>query len=334
MYTLTIVVPVYNENENIILLRAKIYTILKDIEKYKFKILFVDDGSSDNSWKVITDMSISFDYVSGIRLSRNFGKEIALSAGVEYAQNSDAIICIDADLQHPPEKILELLNKWENGAEVVIGIREDCNTDSKVKQIGSKIFNTFLCRFSHLDTQPNSTDFRLLDKKVVHSLLRFSERNRMFRGLVDWMGFTRAFINFDAPARHSGSPTYSFRKLVALAVNSLTSFSLLPLRLTGYLGLVVVSFSSIILCYMPFSEYILGGVYTPLAYFMIFNTLLVGIVLCALGMIALYIGHIHTEVVNRPLFIVTKEVGGLDCKYISCNNESSLHKIDCNDKQI
>jgi glycosyltransferase involved in cell wall biosynthesis len=309
-YRIAIIVPICNEAPNIIALYEKIVDVLARLPAYSWKLLFVNDGSTDTSWKIISKLAESDMRISGICLSRNFGKENALTAGVEAINSVDAVITMDADMQHPPEFIPDLIREWRAGAEIVVGIRKQCADYSIVKKLGSKLFYFIMKRFSDLDIPPNSTDFRLLDRKVLDTLCRFSERTRMFRGLIDWLGFKKTFFEFCAPARqNSGSPSYSYKKLFQLAINSITSFSLLPLRITGYLGIVVSTFSGLLLLYMVATDFFDLQVYTPQAYLVVFNTLLAGIMLSAIGMISLYIGHIHTEVVGRPLYIIRDEVG-------------------------
>lgn len=309
MKHIAIIVPVYNEANSLNLLHIELDKVFSILSEYEWEILFVDDGSSDNSWEEINRLSKKDSRVSGVCLSRNFGKEMALTAGVESIENIDAVIFIDADLQHPPEMIPKFIHEWENGLEIVVGIRKKVSDYSIVKKVGSKLFYVIMKRFSDIDIPPNSTDFRLLDKKVVQVLSRFPERTRMFRGLIDWMGFKKSYVTFSASDRQNGNPTYSFKKLFNLAVNSITSFSLLPLRLTGYLGLSVCTLTGLLLFYMLITDFFSFQIYTPQAYFAVFNAFLVGIMLSALGMLALYIGHIHTEVVGRPLYIIQNRVG-------------------------
>jgi dolichol-phosphate mannosyltransferase len=309
-YRITIIVPIYNEASTIDALYRNIKDVFERLPSYNWKILFVNDGSEDDSWAIISKLAESDKRISGLCLSRNFGKEKALTAGVEEVNSVDAVITMDADMQHPPKIIPDFLHKWRDGAEIVVGIRKDCADYSLVKRIGSKVFYMIMRRFSDLDIPPNSTDFRLLDKKVLDTLCRFSERTRMFRGLIDWLGFEKTFLDFYAPKRHNDSnPSYSYKKLFQLAINSITSFSLLPLRITSYLGILVSTFSGLLLSYMVATDFFDLQVYTPQAYLVVFNTFLVGIMLSAIGMIALYIGHIHTEVVGRPLYIIREKVG-------------------------
>ncbi len=302
-----IVVPVYNEAANLPALHQRIATVFSySLAEMDWRLLLVDDGSTDESWASIQSLSQNDPaHVSGLCLSRNFGKEMALTAGVEALTDVDAVICLDADLQHPPEEIPTFVRHWREGSEIVIGIREAVADYSLVKKIGSRVFYWIMRKCSDVDIPPNSTDFRLLDRKVLDQLCRLQERTRMFRGLIDWLGFRKHYVHFSAPARlDGGRPAYSLGKLSALAVNSFTSFSLFPLRVTGYLGLLVSGLSGLLLLYMMLTDFFDLSLYTARAYIIVILTCLMGVVLCALGMIALYIGHIHTEVVGRPLYVI------------------------------
>ena len=308
---ISLVVPVYNEGQGLYALRDSITSVM-DATAYDWDCILVDDGSRDGSWGIIEELSAADPRYKGLMFSRNFGKEMALTAGVEHAADADAVVCLDADLQHPPEIIPELLAKWEEGYDIVATIREKVADYSLVKKVGSSAFYWFMSRFTDLDLPPNSTDFRLLDRKVVETLSKFTEGSRMFRGLIDWMGYKKTYISFCAPARSQGEPAYSVKKLFDLAINSFTSFSLVPLRLAGYLGLLIMTVTVPVLGIMVLANWFFGANITTLAFFTVFNTLLIGIVLCALGMMSLYIGHIHTEVVNRPLYIVRSRAGTWD----------------------
>jgi len=305
---ISLIVPVYNEGEILREFYKKVKEVIENVNDFRWEIVFIDDGSTDNSWDVIKTLATRDNSVKALRFSRNFGKEVALTAGVEYV-NSDAAICIDADLQHPPELIPVLLRKWREGFDIVITIRENIMDYSIFKKIGSRSFYFLMNRFSDLKIPPNSTDYRLLDKRVVEVLKTFRERTRLFRGLIDWMGFKRTYIKFSAPARTGSNSTFSYKKLFDLAINSFTSFSLLPLRFTGYLGLLIASSSFGLFIFMIITKFFFHWVYRPIAFFTVLNTFLIGIILCALGMIALYIGHIHTEVVGRPLYIIEEKIG-------------------------
>ncbi len=304
-----IIVPAHNEANNLRKFYSAVNEEVRALKNYTWEFIFVDDGSRDNTWRIIEEMSREEFSIKGICLSRNFGKEIALTAGVESIDDPDAVILMDADLQHPPAVIPELIRQWELGFQIVTTQRKSIRY-SMWREMGSSLFYFMLNRFSKLDIQSKATDFRLLDKQVLKILQTFPERNRFFRGIIDWMGFKKTSVSFDSPDRRSGSSAFAFKDLFSLAINSFTSFSLMPLRFTGYMGLAVTTITTLLLFYMIVGHLILKvTLFTPLAYFAVFNTMLFGIVLAALGMIALYIGNIHTEVVGRPLYIVQERVG-------------------------
>jgi len=307
--TVVIIVPAHNESTNLKKFLNKVHDEVQDLKNYVWEFVFVDDGSNDDTWRTIEELSRENLRVKGICLSRNFGKEMAMTAGIEVIDNPDAVIFMDADLQHPPSAIPQLIRQWELGFQIVTARRKSIQY-SVLREAGSNLFYFMLNRFSKLDIQSKATDFRLLDNQVLQVLQTFPERNRFFRGIIDWMGFKKTSIEFNAPTRTSGESTFSVKALFSLAINSFTSFSLMPLRLTGYLGLLVTTTSSLLFLYMIIAHLVLETtLFTPLAYFVVFNTLLFGIVLAALGMIALYIGNIHTEVVGRPLYIIQDRVG-------------------------
>ena len=307
---ITFVVPARNEERNIRCFYEETNKIVLGLDNYIWEFIFIDDGSNDSTWQTIKEISNLDPTVKGVRLSRNFGKEMALTAGIlEQTKFPDAVIFMDADLQHPPAAIPKLIQQWELGFQIVTAQRKSIRY-SMWREMGSNFFFFMLNRFSKLNIQYKATDFRLLDHKVLEVLQTFPERNRFFRGIIDWMGFEKSSITFDSPDRITGKSTFTFNNLFSLAVNSFTSFSLMPLRITGYLGLAVTTVSSLLFLYMIITHLILGlTIFTKLAYFVVFNTLLFGIVLAALGLIALYIGNIHTEVSGRPLYIVQERVG-------------------------
>ena len=310
---IAIIVPTYNEEDNLHIFFKETNEIIQNLEDYTWEFIFIDDGSDDSTWRIIDEMSNSHKSVRGVRLSRNFGKELALTAGVlESTEELDAVILMDADLQHPPSTIPQLVQQWESGHQIVTTQRKSIRY-SMWREIGSNFFYFMLNNFSKLNIQQKATDFRLLDKQVVKVIKDFPERNRFFRGIIDWVGFKKTSIIFDSPDRAGGKSTFSFNGLFNLAVNSFTSFSLMPLKVTGYLGVAVTAISGILFLYMIITHLVLGlTLFTKLAYFVVFNTLLFGIVLVALGLIAWYIGSIHTEVSSRPLYIVQDRVGFIE----------------------
>jgi len=306
---ISIVIPVYNEFDNIEKLFLRLKSVVATISQYRWEYIFVNDGSKDNSYTLISNLVSSNNDIKFLDLSRNFGKEIALTAGVHEAATSDAVICIDADLQHPPELIPLLLAEWECGAEMVVTIRTEIEAQPLLRRLGSLVYYKIMKLISGLDMQAKTTDFRLYDKKVISAFLRATERERMFRAIMDWLGFRRSYVEFKAPPREGGAANYSYAKLWSLALNSITSFSLWPLKLAGYLGVIISTISGFLFLWMVVNYLILRvWVYTPLAIVVVTNTFLIGIVLICIGLVALYVGIIHTEVINRPLYIVREKI--------------------------
>ena len=310
MKKISIIIPVYCEGRGLFTLYDRLEAITKSFTNYDWEYIFVNDGSSDDSLSIISQICDLNWSVKAIDLSRNFGKEIALSAGVLEAINSDAVICIDADLQHPPELIPQLVSLWESGADVVVTLRTESKNELFIRKIGSAVYYALMSSLSDLQLESKTTDFGLYDSKVIRAFSMITERQRVFRGIIDWMGFRRVCVEFTADERHHGDAKYSYAKLWRLAVNSITSFSLWPLRIAGYLGVAITSISSLILIWMLIDRLIGGKLaFTSLAIIVVANTFLMGIVLIAIGLVALYIGNIHTEVINRPLYIVRERLG-------------------------
>jgi dolichol-phosphate mannosyltransferase len=307
--SIAIVIPVYREEKNLNALHNRLESVTTKITQISWQYIFVNDGSTDDSFKVLCDLAKKDSKTKVIDLSRNFGKEVALSAGVHESGSVDAVICIDADLQHPPELIPVLIEKWEEGAEVVVTVRKAIKGQAIIRKIGSNLYYWLMKNFCNFEIIPKSTDFRLYDASVILAFKEITERERMFRSIMDWMGFKKEIVEFDADARHEGKASYSFPKLWSLATSSLTSFSLWPLRIAGYLGLLITSLSGALLVWMLLNYFILGNlIYSPLAIAMIANTFFIGIVLMAIGIVAVYIGTIHIEVINRPLYLIRKKI--------------------------
>jgi len=307
--TIAIVVPVFNEGRGLYDFYNRLKNIAESMPAYDWEFIFVNDGSKDNSYEILVHLANKSPNVKVIDLARNFGKEVALSAGLHSALNADAVICIDSDLQHPPELIPRFVEDWQKGAEMVVSIRTHSTNEPLIRRWGSDLFYWLLEKTSTLQITPKATDFRLFDKKVVREFCRITERDRMFRGIMDWMGFRQTFIEFTADERQHGVASYSFRKLWALAVTSLTSFSLWPLRTAGYLGIIISAISLTLLLWMFINLLIAKTwVFSPATIVIVANTFLIGIVLIAIGLVALYVGKIHTEVTNRPLYVVRESI--------------------------
>lgn len=307
--TISIVVPAHQEEKNIPLFYRTLVKVLDKIKIYEFEIIFVDDGSQDATFGQIAKLAKSDARVKYIQFSRNFGKEMATTAGLNHS-TGDAVMMIDADLQHPPKHIPEFLDKWERGAEIVIGVRNGNNGEGLIKKLGSVVFYRLIRLIAETKIVPQATDFRLLDRCVVEAFNKFTERNRITRGLIDWLGFQKDYVYFESPARTNGNSPYSTSKLVKLALSSFITHSLLPLKLAGYAGVIIIATSGPLGLFIIIERYILsdplGMNFTGPAMLAVFTLFLVGIVLSCLGLIALYIANIHGEVINRPMYIMRK----------------------------
>ncbi|MDC0457581.1 glycosyltransferase family 2 protein, partial [Alphaproteobacteria bacterium] len=283
---ISIIIPVFCEADNIKPLLSRIIKVTSKLKQYEWNFCFVNDGSTDNSFKILKTLASKNKNIKVIDFSRNFGKEVALTAGVHSVKDSAAIICIDADLQHPPELIPSLIIKWKEGYEIVITKRILTKGKPFLRKIGALIYYWLMKQISQIPIVSQTTDFRLYDKIVINEFIKLTEKNIMFRSVMDWMGFKRVYVDFEAGDRLHGDVSYSYKKLIDLAINSITSFSLWPLRLTGYLGIIITSLSSITFISMiiaPFFNNSIG--LTPMSFFVVGNTFLIGIVLIAIGLV-------------------------------------------------
>lgn len=307
---LSIIIPAYNEEAGIATFHSDI--LLPAIQKLKHQkitheIIYVNDGSKDETLSSLQKIAKKYTNVKIINLSRNFGKEIALSAGISQA-TGDALIMMDADGQHPPKIIPEFIKKWKQGAQVVIGVRTSNQKEGFVKRYGSKLFYKLFNKLSGASIVPQSTDYRLIDRAVQKEFIKFKERQRISRGIIDWLGFEREYIHFDAPARLAGEASYSTRQLFKLAVNSIISLSLRPLRLLVWIGIFITNLALISGTIIIVEQFILGDPlqwnFTGSAILGVFTSLLVGIVLTSEGIIAIYLSHIYEQTQDRPLFVI------------------------------
>lgn len=306
---ISIIIPCFNEGSNTLAIYTALNNVIKEIP-YDFELIFINDGSTDSSMVKLRDKTKDDSRVRIIEFSRNFGKEVAVTAGINHCRG-DACIIIDADLQHPPELIPEFLKKWQNGAEVVVGVRKKNKGEGFTKRIGSYIFYKIINKISHTEIVPYSTDYRLLDRIVIDEFNKLKEKNRITRGIIDWLGFKRDYVYFEANKRTNGQTGYNFVKLVRLAFSSFVSLSLFPLRLAGYLGIFITFLSGCLGLFIIIEKYILNDSmninFSGSAILAVIILFLVGIILICLGLVALYIANIHDEVINRPLYVVRKE---------------------------
>lgn len=311
MKTISFVIPVFNEEDVVsTFLDEHFLPVIKRIKKYNIEIILVNDGSLDKSLQIIQDYAEKNNNIKVVSFSRNFGKELALSAGLKYAIG-DAAIVMDADGQQPPELISKFIEKWEDGAEIVTGVRDRYTKHGFIAKTGSRFFYKLLGIMGNKNTVPGSTDFRLLDRVVIDEFNALTEHNRITRGLIDWMGFRQEYIDYTYGARIAGKPSYTFKKLFNLAIDSFVSLSTTPLVIFGYIGTIITTLAFLLGLFVIIQQYILGDPlnlqWNGVVQMSIFITFLVGLVLISQAITALYISHIHAETQNRPLYIVDKK---------------------------
>jgi len=305
--SISIVAPVFNEEENIEEFYLRVKKAL-DKETKNWEIIFVDDGSSDKSIEILAQLNKNNGKVKIIGLSRNFGKELALTAGLDSAKN-DVIVPIDVDLQDPPELIPKMLKLWKEGFDVVLAVRSKRNNESWVKKSTAELFYKFLGNISEIKIPRNTGDFRLIDRKVLVSIKDLRETQRFMKGIFSWVGYKTTSISYERDSRYAGKTKWNYWKLWNFALEGITSFSTLPLRLATYIGMLV-SFSS--LAYLTFIIYkvISTGVDVPgYASTLTIILFLGGVILFFMGVIGEYIGRIYLEVKNRPLYIIRHKKG-------------------------
>jgi dolichol-phosphate mannosyltransferase len=314
---ISFVVPIFNEAQNIVDFNKSLIEVISP-NYSNFEIIYVDDGSTDTTNKIVTDLASKNRDIKLISLSRNFGKENALTAGINYA-TGDAVMMLDGDGQHPVELIPEFVRLWLAGNKVVVGVRTTNSKEGTVKKLGSYLFYKSFNNMSGKKLVPGTTDFRIIDKVVQEAFLELNDVDRVTRGLIDWLGFKTSYIKFRAKARVHGEAGYSFNKLVKLAMNSYVGFSTTPLYFFGYLGIIISSLSFILGLAVFIEQLLLGDPlnwkFTGTAMLGILIIFLVGILLMAQGILSIYISMINNQSRGRALYIVDHENSiGLDKK--------------------
>lgn len=304
---LSIVIPLYNESDNLHLLHARLQTTLDRIG-CDYELIFVNDGSTDGSLSILEDLADRDSRVKFLSLSRNFGHEIASTAGLDVA-DGDAVVLMDADLQDPPELIERFLEPWQQGYDVVYGRRRVRLGESWFKRVMSHWFYRIMCRLSNLELPLDTGDFRLMDRRVVESFRQFSESQRFVRGLVTWMGFRQTAVEYDRPGRHRGVGKYSFCHLFGLAADAFLGFSILPLRLATLLGILCIG-GALLAGAIALGHSCLAGMGVSSA--AVTNFCLVffsGVQLVGLGIVGEYVGRIHRDGLRRPLYLLDRQRG-------------------------
>ena len=304
---ISVIIPLHNESENIVPLFARLISVLDRLNA-NYEIICIDDGSKDNTLDKLVEISRHNLAVKVVVLSRNFGKEIALTAGLDYASGA-AVIPIDADLQDPPELIFQLVAKWREGYEVVYATRRTRSGDTWLKKITAKAFYYTIGKTTPVAIPANTGDFRLLDRTVVEAIKKLPERTRFMKGLFSWVGYKQTSILFDRESRFSGKTTWNYWKLWNFALDGITSFSSLPLKIWSYIGLII-SFVSLLYASFLVLRTLIFGIDVPgYASLMVAILFIGGIQLITLGVIGEYLSRIYEEVKGRPLYFVREEYG-------------------------
>lgn len=302
---LSVILPSYNE-EKMIPIAADAISGILEREEIDFELLFIDDGSKDATWENITKVAERNARVVGVHFSRNFGKEAAMFAGLEKAAG-DCCVVLDCDLQHPPEKIVEMYRLWEGGYEVVEGIKENRGDESGLHRLAANSFYGLISRATGMDMS-SSSDFKLLDRKVVDTLNALPERNVFFRALSFWVGYRKATVYYSVRERTEGESKWSTKSLIKYAITNIGSFSSAPLHMVTVLGLIMLTVAivfSIISLVQKLTGQALGG-FTTVILLLLFSS---SIIMISLGIVGYYIARIYDEVKGRPRYIISRTVG-------------------------
>lgn len=300
---ISVVVPCFNEEESLATFNQTLIQFLP--ENYDYEIIYINDGSSDNTFQEIRALADSNPQIKYISFSRNFGHQNALKAGYDFA-SGECAISLDADLQHPPAVIPELIAKWEQGFEIVNTIRHDHQSISLAKKMSSGLFYRIMKKLSDVNIENGMADFRLVDKKVLKELKRFQENYLFFRGIIPWMGFKQTTVDFTANERFAGTTKYTFRKMLKFATTGVTAFSVKPLRISIYLGSAIALLSFIYGLYAIYTHLFTNQAITGWTSVIISVLFVGGINLLMLGIIGEYLGKLFIENKRRPNYLISE----------------------------
>ncbi|KNH21394.1 glycosyltransferase [Priestia megaterium] len=301
----SIVVPVYNEEEVIHETYRRLTEVMRST-KEAYELLFVNDGSRDRTAEILKEYSEQDPAVVLLDFARNFGHQIAITAGMDYARG-EAVVVIDADLQDPPELILEMIEKWKQGFDVVYAKRTKRKGETYFKKQTAAMFYRFLRAMTDIDIPLDTGDFRLLDRKVCNQMNSIQEKNRFVRGLVSWVGFKQTAVEYERDERLAGESKYPLKKMLKLSMDGITSFSYKPLKLASYAGVTLSGIGFIYLLVVLYLKLFTDSTITGWSSLIVIQLFFSGIILIILGMIGEYIGRIYDETKNRPLYIVREK---------------------------
>jgi len=308
MIAYSFVVPAFNEEHNVPLLYEKIQNLMIEIDS-NWELIFINDGSKDNTLQVIKYLAAKDSRVKFLNLSRNFGHQVALTSGLNYAQGN-AIISLDCDLQDPPEVISQMIDKWKDGFDIVYARRRNRH-DGFLKKYTALWYYKLLDRFSEVSIPRNVGDFRLIDKKVHVELLKMKEKSIYLRGMVSWLGFSHTFVDFDRPERIHGATGYSWPKMIKLAMDGILNFSLLPLKIGFVIGNLSIITGFLFLLYMVYDTFANDSIYPLIKWLIVLLFIFIGFIFILIWLLGEYIGRIYEETKNRPVFVIS-EKGNLD----------------------
>lgn len=313
MKTISILVPCYNEAKSLALLFDELNRVISQMDMYNWEVLFVNDGSRDNTMEVIRDLRRKDSRVSYVDLSRNFGKENAMLAGFDYAKG-DAVIIMDADFQHPPAVIPDMIQKWEEGYDDVYAQRKARGKESWLRKKLTKLYYKMLQGSSRMDVLPNVGDFRLLDRKCVDALCQMRESGRYTKGMYCFIGFRKIGVEFETQDRVAGESSMSYRKLANLALEGITSYTTAPLRWATFIGIVVSVAAFVYMLFVLIKALLYGDPVAGYPTLLVIILFLGGIQLFTIGIIGEYLGKVFVEAKNRPVYFVRE--------YIEANTKS------------
>ncbi len=335
MKTITVLIPCYNEEKSLDLLYSRLKELINNLSQYQFQILLVNDGSKDNTLTKMQELHAKDSVISYLSLSRNFGKENAMLAGLDYAEG-DAVILMDADLQDPPELIPQMLQEWEKGYDDVYARRRSRAGETWLKKATAHWYYRILQRFADIDIPADVGDFRLLDRQAVNALCSLREKQRYTKGLFCWIGYNKKELLFDRDPRAVGNSKMNFLKLFGLAVDGITSFSVAPLRLASVLGLLISTVAFVYLLFVIGKTLLFGD---PVAGYPSMISIILfmgGIQLVVLGIIGEYVGRIFYEAKGRPGYLVSEYNGEkVFNNKRACNNKELIlkNKMDIHRKK-
>lgn len=307
MSLISLIIPSYNEEENIQNTVDKLTELLSK-QSFDYELIFVNDGSKDKTYEKILEASKKDSHVKGISFSRNFGKEAAIFAGLEVAVGA-ACVVIDCDLQHPPKLIPEMVKKWEEGYEVVEGVKSDRGKESFIHRAFANLFYKIMSGLIKIDMRSTS-DYKLLDRKVVDVLLDLPEHNTFFRALSFWVGFKSVKLEYEVEERQFGTTKWSFGSLIKYAINNATSFSTAPLQIVTFVGVVSIIFS-VVLGIQTLVKFFMGTAKEGFPTVILLQLLIGGFIMLSLGIIGHYIARIYEEVKGRPRYIIKEHTGNI-----------------------